>query len=88
MHCILLLEFQLNHACFERFILTDGKNANALKSELAEWLSLNRPDERVYDGKHVNPLNKKIALLGLNVARDFKAQRNDKLTRLDSLLLK
>ena len=80
--------FQLNDACFERFIFTDGKNINALRGELAEWLRLNRPDDRALEGKYLNPLNRKLALLGLNVARDFKVQRNDRLTRLDALLLK
>ena len=83
-----LYEFQLTHACYERFILADGKSSNILKGELIEWLNLNRPDDSVYEGKYLNPLNKKLALLGLNVARDYRVQQNDRLTKLDVLLLR
>eukprot|EP01033_Poteriospumella_lacustris_P003966 gene3966-2822_t len=71
-------------ACYERGIVTENKSPLVLQKELQDWLSLSfktttPPGTKA--GFAVNPLERRVALFALNVARDFPLQPRNQMIR-------
>eukprot|EP00596_Hydrurales_sp_CCMP1899_P004284 CAMPEP_0119040080 /NCGR_PEP_ID=MMETSP1177-20130426/9913_1 /TAXON_ID=2985 /ORGANISM="Ochromonas sp, Strain CCMP1899" /LENGTH=240 /DNA_ID=CAMNT_0007004797 /DNA_START=139 /DNA_END=859 /DNA_ORIENTATION=- len=66
---------ELQAACFERCIQVGNRSPGQLRSDLGEWLDIACEPVPVARGMKVvmNDQNRRLALMGLHVARDVKA---------------